>query len=225
MSYFEKFINKNPTGFSFYRAIDVMKDWPGSRKKKIHILSIISMPSVPAHHGKFYDYFRSMDASCTADAEYCEQPTVTLLVGPPACGKSTWVENNKYDHKIVSRDEVVMGLAGDISYTEAFDTVDHKKVDQLNNHNLSTMIVNEQSFIVDQTNMSRKSRRKILSQVGNNYWKKAVVFAIGYEEIFRRRIERKDKVIPDYVMKNMIGNFMVPMYDEFDEIEWVFDEG
>lgn len=270
----------NHAGFSFYRAIDVMKDWDLPAEAKMNILSIISL------HGEFYDFVRGavsvkqakklgerfkgnsdlwMDvaAQVTADCngrhsfpesgrvngdalnyfitaemlaelpvyenphgEFYERrnmPVVTMLVGPPACGKSTWVSNNHpYDKNILSRDNIVMELGNGVGYTEAFNTVDQRKVDQIHGTRLMELINNNKTFIVDQTNMSRKSRRKILSHIGNRYWKKAVVFATGYNEIMRRRGERKDKNIPDYVMHNMIGSFMVPLYDEFDEIEWVF---
>lgn len=263
-------------GFSFYRAIDVLKDWDISDEERIRILNIISL------HGEFYDYVRGdevktkqwvklsnrfkhnltlfhdvmrqvqcdcngrhsltfearVDADEIAKAvwvnddcfktiesdrpEYDGRPIVTMMIGPPACGKSTWVERNTIADPILCRDSVVMELAGDVSYTEAFATVDQRRVDQVNGSRLSNFLNNKDSFIVDQTNMSRKSRRKILCHVGKKYWKKAVVFATGYDEIMRRRETRKGKEIPNYVMKNMIGSFVVPMYDEFDEIEWVF---
>jgi len=258
-------------GFSFYRAIDVMKDWDLPTEAKIHILSAISL------HGEFYDYFRDdkvtdkmwlkladrfeynemlftdtmeqvaadcngriardddgyvdvgyvlnnvpVDDLCVELPEYEGQPVVTMLVGPPACGKSTWVEDNKYDHYILSRDAIVMEEAGDVDYTTAFATVDQNKVDKLHQQALRHLTSFDTTFVVDQTNMSRKSRRKILSQVSDKYWKKAVVFATGYNDIMERRAAREGKEIPNYVMKNMIGSFMVPLYDEFDEIEWVF---
>ena len=259
------------SGFSFYRAIDVMKDWELAVDAQIHILSAIAL------HGEFYDYFRGEEISdnmwnklkerfkyndhlfhttfdqvvadcngrhsgvidtfvdideivnnvgdchCGDPPKYDGRPVVTMLIGPPACGKSTWVEKNTVDDIILSRDAIVMEIGGGVSYTEAFASVDQRAVDQDLHAMTVNTVIDGMSFIVDQTNMSRKSRRKILGQIGNKYWKKAVVFATGYEEIMRRCHERKDKHIPDYVMKNMIGSFMIPMYDEFDEIEWVFE--
>jgi predicted kinase len=263
-------------GYSFYRAIDVLKDWAIPDTDRQHILNIISL------HGEFYDFvrgdevkskqwtklsnrfkhnltlfhdvMRQVECDCNGrhtfkfegrvDAdeiakelwenedcfekleskrpEWNGQPVVTMLIGPPASGKSTWVEENKYDHHIISRDAIVMKQGGDVTYTEAWATVDHDKVNKIHNAAIRQLIKDKNSFIVDETCMSRKSRRKILCHVGKKYWKKAVVFATGYDEIMRRREAREGKEIPGYVMKNMIGSFVVPMYDEFDEIEWVF---
>jgi predicted kinase len=263
-------------GFSFYRAIDVMKDWAITDTDRQHILTIISL------HGEFYDFVRGeevkskqwkkladrfkhnmslfhdvmrqvecdvngrhtfqfenrVDADDIAKGlwevdgafekleskrpEYDGQPVVTLMVGPPASGKSTWVEKNTIADTILSRDAIVMEVATGLTYTDAFNSVDQDKVTKIHGERLRKLVKDKKSFIVDQTSMSRKSRRKILNQLGKGYWRKAVVFATGYEEIMKRRHERKDKFIPDYVMKNMIGSFVTPLYDEVDEIEWVF---
>ena len=73
--------------------------------------------------------------------------------------------------------------------------------------------------------MSRKSRRKWLNNVPKDYIKKAVVFATVYEDVYARNKKRaKDtgKHISNGIIGNMMRQFMIPMYDEVDIVEWVF---
>lgn len=44
-----------------------------------------------------------------------------LLVGPTLSGKSTWLKTNYPNVKVISRDEIVMEVAGTIDYNKAFE--------------------------------------------------------------------------------------------------------
>ena len=52
-----------------------------------------------------------------------KEPFVMLLVGPPLSGKSTWIRQNFTDTQVISRDEIVMELAGTRDYNKAFSEV------------------------------------------------------------------------------------------------------
>jgi hypothetical protein len=46
-----------------------------------------------------------------------EQKTLSILVGPPSVGKSTWVQNNVPNAFVISRDDVVTEVASSIGLT------------------------------------------------------------------------------------------------------------
>lgn len=147
------------------------------------------------------------------------------LVGLPCSGKSTFLKKHMLeDHKILSRDDIVMEIAsenGITSYNEAFNIIDQKEVDNRFQKRRNNLIKYDGTVWVDMTNMSRKSRRKNL-QGFKDFKKSAIVFMPSLEEIIRRNGNRKGKIIPDHVYEKMIIAFQPPLYDEFDEIDWEF---
>lgn len=57
-----------------------------------------------------------------ADQLSKDNPKLYILVGPPAVGKSTWVQKNAPNAMVVNRDDIVDGIASHygLSYDEAF---------------------------------------------------------------------------------------------------------
>ena len=195
-------------------------------------------------------------------------PSITVLIGPPASGKSTWRSENITDEVVISRDDemikyaedidIIGGLldcracegSGEIEVTFGFETCDrcngvgaypievysdiwryleendlHKEVDEIVQEKFKDAIKNRKSIVIDQTNMSRKSRRKWFNNVPKDYVKKAVVFATDYDEVYRRNTKRKEetgKEIKSFIIGNMMRQFLVPTFDECDIIDWVF---
>ncbi len=160
-------------------------------------------------------------------------PWITVLVGVPACGKSTWREENlDEDDVVISRDDIMLQYAKEIgfegNYSETWKYLEdndlHKAVDALERDKYNKAVQDRKYIIIDRTNMSRKSRRKWISQI-KNYNKRAVVFATDYNEIYSRnkkRFEETGKNISPKIIGSMMRQFMVPTYDEVDLIEWVF---
>ena len=77
------------------------------------------------------------------------------------------------------------------------------------------------------TNMSRKTRKKWLT-LPAGYKKEAVVFFTDFHELLRRNDERNEnekKHIPEYLILSLVKRFSLPLYDEFDKIEYILDEG
>jgi putative nucleotidyltransferase with HDIG domain len=147
-------------------------------------------------------------------------PTVTLLIGPPASGKTTISSNFE---RVVSRDAIIEHVGSGDTYTEKFDNADHGAIDKLFNHDLKVAFSNNESFMVDKTHVSPKSRRHVLHTAPKHYWKRAIVVAnAGYETLLRRNLDREGKVIPMHVMMKMMKGFTVPLYNEFDVIEYLF---
>lgn len=148
-----------------------------------------------------------------------DKPFIEMLIGVPYSGKSTYIKNRK--ETIVSRDEIITILEKDKNYTEAFKSVDQELVDKIFKQNISYAFNKRKSFIVDKTNLTKKSRRKILSSVPKNWIKKATIFLVDTEIIEKRKEKRKDKFIPDDAMATMLNSLTFPDYSEFDEIKFI----
>lgn len=192
-------------------------------------------------------------------------PKITLLVGPPGAGKSTWRSANVKDEVVISRDDIMLEYAKGLGkvYIECNNCDDngmvettwdylecdecgssnqvlvetysdiwaylldndlHKEVDKLEQKMYQDAIKANKDIIIDRTNMSRKSRRKWLTNA-RGYRKDAIVFCTSDKVLYERnkqRAEETGKNITSGLVKGMMKSFMVPMYDEFDIIEWKF---
>ena len=141
-----------------------------------------------------------------------------LLVGPTLSGKSTWIRNNYPTINVISRDEIVMEVAGTRDYNKAFETVDQKLVDRVLAERLTGANLTKTSTIVDMTNMTVKRRAQTLRYFDDSFYKIAVVFPILSDEQYQmRNIDRnskENKWIPPSVRKSMIDSYQEPTSDE-----------
>ena len=141
-----------------------------------------------------------------------------LLVGPTLSGKSTWIRNNYPTINVISRDEIVMEVAGTRDYNKAFETVDQKLVDRVLAERLTGANLTKTSTIVDMTNMTVKRRGQTLRYFDDSFYKIAVVFPILSDEQYQmRNIDRnskENKWIPPSVIKSMIDSYQEPTSDE-----------
>lgn len=171
----------------------------------------------------FLENFQGVYAELTNGNFRHTDREITLLIGPPCSGKSTWIEENKTNEHVISRDATVMDMATKgIDYDEAWASVDQKEVDrQLQLRFNIAKKVEGLNIIIDMTNMSKKTRRKWLN-VPKHWKRKARVFITSMDELNARNRQRPGKIIPEQAMHRMIGAFHAPLYSEFDEIEWVF---
>ena len=152
-----------------------------------------------------------------------KEPFVMLLVGPTLSGKSTWIRNNYPPINVISRDEIVMEVAGTRDYNKAFETVDQKLVDRVLAERLTGANLTKTSTIVDMTNMTVKRRAQTLRYFDDSFYKIAVVFPILSDEQYQmRNIDRnskENKWIPPSVIKSMIDSYQYPTIEEgFDNI-------
>lgn len=140
-----------------------------------------------------------------------------MLIGPPASGKSTLVREMqiKYGYTVISSDAIRKQLYRDENIQgnpkEVFDVV-RKDIVQATQDG--------KNVVYDATNMSRKNRRGILSNINTNTEKIAMIVWTSLFECYVRDKDRWRTVGGD-VIDNMVGKFQYPYYDEgFDKIEW-----
>lgn len=143
-------------------------------------------------------------------------PTMYMLIGLPASGKSTWVEKNKGDALVISSDNLIEAYAADhgMTYNEVFK-------EQIK---IATAVVKieaqkafaaDQDVIWDQTNITKKSRASKLAMVPEHYHKTAVFFATPPEEEWQRRLNsRPGKSIPAHILDSMVEMLEMPELDE-----------
>lgn len=169
----------------------------------------------------FEDVLHEYEVSHYEDKE----KEVIVLVGPPASGKSSYVEKYIGEYSLISRDNCLMDLATEkfgtknFTYQNAWDSIRQKKVDIILNDRFKEWQTGR--VFVDMTHMSKKSRRRSLSHFGPEYKKKAVVFLTDLPTLFERNEKREGKVIDRSVIDRMIRSFYPATYEEFDEIEYV----
>ena len=154
---------------------------------------------------------------------------VEVLVGLPGSGKSTFVNSVFGEHPsgvfIYSTDDYIEEYARNrsMTYNEAFkDTINYAT--QYNNIMLDRAIQNGERVVWDQTNMSSKKRRGILSRFPKSYRK--VCWCIApprtpeeWAELDHRLASREGKTIPHHIIEAMADSYVEPELDEgFDYI-------
>lgn len=146
---------------------------------------------------------------------------VILLCGISYSGKSSWILSFLEKHPdfvVLSSDSLVFELANreKISYGEAF-----KKL--IKNGQLNKLFVAKalevaksgQNCIIDQTNLTAKTRIRKLRWFNNYKEKEAVWFEVpSKNEIEKRRNGRKSHKICDSTLQNQIEQFSIPTLEE-----------
>ncbi len=149
---------------------------------------------------------------------------IIFMCGVVCSGKSTYIKENLNNYKVLSRDDIVMELGKHDDYTKNFDEVNQEKVDELFNNRFRELLYQRESFIIDRTNLSKKSRRRFLSHIPQEYEKEIIVFITSLNTIFKRNEERKNKKIPKNVIYKMINKFVFPSKSEgFDSVKTIYN--
>lgn len=152
---------------------------------------------------------------------------VIIMVGLPGSGKSTYINNLKQnvfydDYVICSTDQLLENIAADlnISYNEAHANHYTKSIEREFKEEIWSAIKEDKNVIIDRTNLSVKSRNKMLSYFNKNYKKIAVSFDVtNIEEIKKRITNRGDhKSIPENILMKLAGSYEIPTLEQFDEI-------
>jgi predicted kinase len=140
-------------------------------------------------------------------------PKCYQLVGVPASGKSTWIENQDWaiDCVVVSTDEFVEDYAKECgsTYSEVFEDYMPTAIKLMANKVVHARDAGK-DIIWDQTSTTELSRKRKFSMLPD-YEHIAVIFkAPDIEELNRRLASRPGKIIPPKVVQDMLDNFEMP---------------
>lgn len=151
-------------------------------------------------------------------------PTMYMLTGVPASGKSTWLSQQPFDWTrtvVISTDSIIDKRAETQgkTYSEVFQR-EIKSATAEMNQNLQYAIAAGLDICWDQTNVTAKSRASKLARVPDSYAKVAVFFATPEPaELQRRLASRPGKTIPAHIVQGMASQLEPPTEAEgFDRI-------
>lgn len=143
-------------------------------------------------------------------------PIFTMLVGLPGSGKSTYAAGMSGDFTYLSTDALVEARAAELGLTYNDVWPDYiGEATRIVNEDFRAAVKARRDIVWDQTNLSAKKRRRVLSQLPG------VCRVVTVHEGIRqdRLLRRPGKTIPAHVDKSMRETFVYPDKDEgFDEI-------
>lgn len=177
------------------------------------------VPEIPAG-AHVTDELREGEPEAAAPAESPEIPTVpaapsrppkgivVLAIGLPGSGKSSWFKRHN-----------VVPLSSDIVRTLLFDDVREQRFQDLVFSNLRAMlkarlIAKRPMNYVDATNLTPQERQHWIKLAKDyNYEVHAVFFDVPLEVCIERH-QRRDRVVPDDVMRRMAAKLKAPSFSE-----------
>ena len=151
-------------------------------------------------------------------------PKCIFLVGVPAAGKSTYVDATFFFNdrdpeyfSIQSTDAIITDIAAEYGYTydQAFNDL-IKFADRVFWDGIIHCAEHGISMVIDRTNLSVKSRKRIIDMIKtHDYELEAVVFPTPEASEWQRRLDsRPGKTIPKHILESMAKSFSVPTETE-----------
>ncbi len=149
-----------------------------------------------------------------------------MLCGIPTSGKSTFAESlltQPYwkNAIVLSTDNYIQQIAEEQgkTYNDVYqDTI--KEATENLRRQMRTALKNGRDIILDQTNLTRKSRKNRISKIPDTYHKIIVYFEISLDEALKRNKHRAGKFIPESVIKQMYYSYEIPdNTEDFETIE------
>lgn len=150
-----------------------------------------------------------------------------FLVGHQYSGKSTWLANNNHGCDVVySLDSVVHELAKErgVSYSDAWSNLVGEANGILDSR-LENWLKEGKRIIVDRTNMTRKSREKLLNRfLKAGYAVYAVTFPLLSSEEIQKRIDmRPNQVVPLHIVEQFRDRYEPIVGEERAKYAGVFE--
>lgn len=155
---------------------------------------------------------------------------LTVLVGLPGSGKSTYVKNViNEDTFVYSTDQFIEDAAKHfgITYNEAFaDNI--KAASASMNLLLNEAIQKRKHVIWDQTCLSAKKRCGIISRFPDSYAKFCICRVpprddAEWAELNRRVLSREGKIIPSRIIESMADSYVEPTREEGFDAVYLYD--
>lgn len=154
-------------------------------------------------------------------SEIMQAPKIFVqLVGLPGAGKSTFRAQFKGQCVQLSTDDLIEDVAQfrGLTYSDVFaDEI--KPATSAIHAAFKAALKDGASIMWDQTNLTVKKRKGVLSQVPDDYHKIVIVVKCD-EDVRQERLKnRPGKHIPPHIDENMRNSFVHPTLDEgWDEI-------
>lgn len=147
-------------------------------------------------------------------------PVILVLSGLPGSGKSTFREKFGDSAVVLSTDDLVEDVAKweGTTYDQVWER-EIKAATAAVQTAFRAAIKDGASIVWDQTNLTAKKRRAILSQVPSTYYKLSIMVQTDEPTRQERLANRPGKVIPAHIDKSMRESLVVPTVDEgFDKV-------
>ena len=148
-----------------------------------------------------------------------KKPTLTMLVGLPGSGKSTYVKENFLEENIFSSDAIREELFGSDNNKVNTPENNQKVFTELHKR-IKERLKSGQNAVYDATNINCKRRMAFLRELKNIPCKKyCVIIATPYEQCLINN-KNRERNVPNEVIKRMYMNWSTPYYFEgWDQIE------
>jgi tRNA uridine 5-carbamoylmethylation protein Kti12 len=156
-------------------------------------------------------------------------PNLTVLVGLPGSGKSTYLKSVlKEGDFVYSTDDYIESVANSLgkTYNDVFQS-QFKEANSFMNSALTEAISAGRDVFWDQTNMTSKKRISIIRKFPRLYKTHCVVFELpktpeNWNELEKRLNFRVGKTIPQTVINSMYDSYDIPSVSEgFDSIKFI----
>ena len=145
-------------------------------------------------------------------------PVLYVPVGPSGCGKSTFTKEIVADQ--FSWD-TLRALWYDMQdYKRAYElSVKDKKFGEKANKAFLDDLKNDESLVVDNTNLSQKRRKFFIHAARQRGYKiVGVVFPIALQTVIDRQGTRGDKCVPEYAVRDHYMRLAYPSIGEVDDL-------
>lgn len=149
-----------------------------------------------------------------------KQNWLTLVVGLPRSGKSTWVERHKDDAVVISSDWIREHVLGEsYSYAESANAIVWAMMDCA----LRIVLGQGKDAILDGTNLT-KFTRQFYAQIARECGAKVRIMWVNtsLEECLERNESAKDHKLPSVKLSSMAEKMQAPTQDEYDELCCMF---
>ena len=140
-------------------------------------------------------------------------PQLSMMIGVSGAGKSSCVESIVDGDIILSTDRWLEEYAklNDLTYNEAFQ-MKYKESEMALRQDLAFAIRHGQNIIWDQTNLTKKTRKRKLAMIPKEYRKVAILINTPPEIIHESN--NSGRGLPNHVINDMIMRLEPPTEDE-----------